>query len=153
MYQDKYNTLFWYYHPEYTYDLDPPDSGTWNQIRFWFGVYLDEWLWDYGNVEQWYLGPFPDSNERILINCLLTKEWIQVFYRLTLLGDISLRWGAVCPLLDNMETRFFHRSSIPLIIYLSMLLMTIMLLFWCSPLQRVHIHRRLRWHTRRWFIL
>ena len=62
MCQEGYNTLCWYYHPEYTYDSDPPDSGVGNQIRFWFGVYLDEWIWDYRNLEQWYLGLLPDSH-------------------------------------------------------------------------------------------
>ena len=52
MCQKGYNTLCSYYHPEYTYDLDSPESGAGNQIKLWFGVYLDEWLWDYGNVEQ-----------------------------------------------------------------------------------------------------
>ena len=50
--QEVYNTLCWYYHPEYTYELHPSESGAGNHIRFWFGVYLDEWLWEYGNVEQ-----------------------------------------------------------------------------------------------------
>ena len=54
MCQEGYNTLCWYYHPEYTYDLDPPDSGAGNQISFWFRVYLHEWLWDYENMEQWF---------------------------------------------------------------------------------------------------
>ena len=35
-------TLFWHFQSEYTDDLDPPDSVSGNQIRFWFGVYLDE---------------------------------------------------------------------------------------------------------------
>ena len=52
MCREGYNTFCWYYHPEYTYDLDLPDAGAGNQIRFWFGVYPDEWLWDYGNSEQ-----------------------------------------------------------------------------------------------------
>ena len=60
MCQEEYNILCWCYHPEYTYGLDPPESGAGNQIRFYFGVYLDEWLWDYVNVEQCYLGLFPD---------------------------------------------------------------------------------------------
>ena len=50
--QEGYNTIRWYCHPEYTYDLDPTESGAGNQIRFWFGVYLAYWLWDYGNMEQ-----------------------------------------------------------------------------------------------------
>ena len=62
MFQEGYNTLCWYYHPEYTYDLDNYDSGVLNHIRFWFGVYPDEWLWDYVNVEQWYLGLFHASH-------------------------------------------------------------------------------------------
>ena len=60
MCQEGYTALCWYYHPEYTNDLDPTDSGAGNQIRFWFGVYLNEWIWDDGNIEQRYLGLFPD---------------------------------------------------------------------------------------------
>ena len=41
MYQEGDNIFFWYYHPEYTNELDHPDSGAGNQIRFWFRVYLD----------------------------------------------------------------------------------------------------------------
>ena len=75
------------------------------------------------------------------------------FNSLTLLRDISLRWGAVCLLLDDPNTWYFHRSYFTVIIYLSMLLMTIMLLFWYSPLQRVQIHWRLRFHSMRWSII
>ena len=60
MCQEGYSILCWYYHPEYTYDLDHPESGAGNQIRIWFGVYLYEWLWDYVNTEQWYLSLLPD---------------------------------------------------------------------------------------------
>ena len=51
-------TLYWYYHPDNTYGLDPPDTSAGNQIRFWFMVYLYEKLRDYVNVEIWYLGLF-----------------------------------------------------------------------------------------------
>ena len=47
--------FFCYYHPECTDDLDTPGAGAGNYIRFWFRVYLDAWLWDYGNTELWYL--------------------------------------------------------------------------------------------------
>ena len=46
MCQDGDNTLCCHYHTEYTDDLDPPDAGAGNQIRFWLGFYLDEWLWE-----------------------------------------------------------------------------------------------------------
>ena len=153
MCQEGYNKLCCYYHHECTYDLDPTDSGAGNQIRFWFGVYLDEWIWDYGNIEQWYLGLLPASYEQILINYIRTKAWIQVFHSLGLLREISLRWGAVCTLLDKTDTLYFYRISIPVIIYLYMIMMKIMLLFWYIPLQRVHIKQRLRCHMRRWLIL
>ena len=59
-YQDmcKYgsNTICWYHPIEYTDDLDPPDAGTGKQIKFWFGVYLHEWIWDSGNVYLWQFG-------------------------------------------------------------------------------------------------
>ena len=98
------NTLCWYYHPEYIDELDPPDAGAGNQIRFWFGVYLYEWIWEYGNVELWYLGLFPDSHKQILITNLLIKAWRKFFHCLTLLREISPRWVAVFTLLDNMNT-------------------------------------------------
>ena len=62
MCQEGYNNLCWCYHHNYTHDLYPPDSGAGNQIRFLFGVKLDECLWDYGNVEQCYLGLFHASH-------------------------------------------------------------------------------------------
>ena len=42
--QEVNNTLCWYYHTEYTYDLDTPDAGAGNQIKFWFRFYLAELL-------------------------------------------------------------------------------------------------------------
>ena len=59
MYWEGDDTLCCYWNPEYKYDLDPPDAGAGNQIRLWFGVYLYEWIWDYGNVDLWNLGLFP----------------------------------------------------------------------------------------------
>ena len=75
------------------------------------------------------------------------------FHILTLLRDSWLRWDAVFPLLDKMNTWYFQRSSFPVIISLYMLLMTIMLLFWYIPLQRVKIHWRLRLQIRMWLII
>ena len=51
-----------------------------------------------------------------------------------------------------MNTWFFCRSSFPEIIYLSMLMMTIILLFWYSLIQRVQIHQSLIFQIRRWLI-
>ena len=45
MCQEGDNTNCWYYHTDYTDDLDPPGAGAGNHITFWFKVYLDEWLW------------------------------------------------------------------------------------------------------------
>ena len=61
MCQEVDNTPFQYCNPDFSDDLDPPDAGAGNHIRFWFGFYLDKWLWDYVNVELWYLGLFPAS--------------------------------------------------------------------------------------------
>ena len=73
-------------------------------------------------------------------------------YILTILRYISLRWDVVCPLLDNMNTLFFHRSSLTVNISLSMILMKIIFLFWYIPLQRVRIYWRLRCQMRSWLI-
>ena len=51
MCQEGYNNLCWYFPTEYTDNLDPPDAGVLNIIKFWFGFYLYEWLWDSGNLE------------------------------------------------------------------------------------------------------
>ena len=56
MFQEVDKTLCWYYNTYYKDDLDPPDAGAGNLIRFFFGVYLDEWVWDFGNVELCHLG-------------------------------------------------------------------------------------------------
>ena len=64
-------------------------------------------------------------------------HWYKLFHILTLLRDISLRWVAVCPLPDNITTLFSYRSYLLVIIYFSMLLVTIMLLVWYSPHQIV----------------
>ena len=50
MFQEWYNTNLCYYHPEYTHDLDPPDSSAGNNIMFWLEFYPDECIWDYGKV-------------------------------------------------------------------------------------------------------
>ena len=50
MCKDVANTLCWFYPTEYTDDLDPPNAGTGNQIKFWFVVYLYECLWGSGNL-------------------------------------------------------------------------------------------------------
>ena len=42
MCQEVDTSFCWYCHTEYTDDLDTLDTGTGNQISFWFGVYLDE---------------------------------------------------------------------------------------------------------------
>ena len=143
------NNLCWYCHLEYTDYLDPPETGAGNHIRFWFGFYLYECIWDCGNVELWYLSLFPDYQKQIFITKLLIKERRQIFHRLNLLRDISLRWGVVCPLLDKKNTWFSHISYYLVIIYLSMFLITIMLLFCYIPLQRVQIHHSLILQMRR----
>ena len=80
----------------------------------------------------WYYSMLPIS-EKLSIT-LWPRNGYKLVHGLIIFRDISLRWGTVCPLLDNMDTWFFHRSYIPVIISLSMLLMKIMLLFWYSPI-------------------
>ena len=110
----------------------------------------------FGTMEMWSYGIWAYSLLSIIKYLSLTfwsRHGDKFVHRMTLLRDISLRWGAVCPLLYNMNTWFFHRSSFPVIIYFYMLLMKIMLLFWYRPLQRVQIHQRLICHIIRCFIL
>ena len=51
MCQEGYNTLCWYFPNEYIDYLDTPDAGAGNNIKFWFGVYLYEWLWESENLD------------------------------------------------------------------------------------------------------
>ena len=78
MCKERDNTLCWYFHIEYIYDLDPPDAGAVNHIRFWFGVYIYKWLWEYGNVELLYLSLFYAYYYIILITILMIKARRQV---------------------------------------------------------------------------
>ena len=61
MCQDGANTICWNLSTDYIYDLAPPDTGPGKKLKFWFGVYLYEWLWDsaffsYGSWE-YYVFP------------------------------------------------------------------------------------------------
>ena len=83
---------------------------------------------------------------------LLSSHEDKFFHIRTLLRDISLSWGVICTLLDKINTWFFYISSFPVIIYFSMLLMTIMFLKYRS-LQRVHIHQKMILYMRMWLII
>ena len=72
------NALCWYTPPDYTDDLSPVDAGMGAQIKYWFGVYLDEWLWENENIDEWESGRFPASRKRILITHLLKRAWDKV---------------------------------------------------------------------------
>ena len=72
------NTLCWYCHPDYIDTWYHTDAGAGNQIRFWFIIYLYGWIWDYDNMELWYLVIFPASHKNILITHLMIKACIQV---------------------------------------------------------------------------
>ena len=78
MCQEGYNTICWYYHTEYTDDVDPFNTGAENQNRFLFGLYLTRWLWGYGNMRIWHLGLLHASHWRIVITNLMIKSQRQV---------------------------------------------------------------------------
>ena len=44
MFQEESNTLCGYLPPEYIDNLDPTGAYEGNQIKFWFVVYLDDWI-------------------------------------------------------------------------------------------------------------
>ena len=72
-------TLPPYTPPDYTDDLSPVDAGIGAQIKYWFGVYLDEWLWENENIDKWESGRFHPSRKRTLITHLLKKAWETYF--------------------------------------------------------------------------
>ena len=82
MFQEIYNTFFWYYLTEYTYYLFPPDTGEGNNINFCFRVYHYEWFWGSDNVELWKSGRIPTSCKRTFIACLQLSS-----------GDYSFVYG------------------------------------------------------------
>ena len=45
------NALCWYYPPEYTDNLAPHDNGVDAKIKQWFGIGIDDCLWEEINVE------------------------------------------------------------------------------------------------------
>ena len=51
MYQEGANNLCWYWPTDYTDDLVTPETGAGNHIKFWFGVYTYDWIWDSNNLE------------------------------------------------------------------------------------------------------
>ena len=83
--------------------------------------WVDLGLWKCGAVIFW------------AYSLLLVSEYLSLtfwssngdnfFHSLSLLRDISLSWGAVCPLLDKMNTWIFHRIYFLVIISFYMLLM------------------------------
>lgn len=52
-----------FYPANYTDHLAPPDAGLGTQLKHWFGVYLDMWLWDKDNIDHWESGKFPASSK------------------------------------------------------------------------------------------
>ena len=83
----------------------------------------------------------------------LSRQGDKFFHIMNLLRYISLSWCAICTLLNKINTWFFCMISFLVIIYFSMLLRTIMLLFWDIQLQRVQIHQRLILHIMMWLII
>ena len=83
----------------------------------------------------------------------LSRHGDNFVHIITILRHISLSWGAMCTLLDKINTWFFYIRHFIVIIYLSMLLMKIFLLFWYIPLHIVQIRRRLILHMMMWLII
>ena len=85
----------------------------------------------FGTMEICNCGSWSDSLipvSEYLSLTFLTMHGYNIDHILTLLRYISLKWGVVFTLLDKITTLFFYRISLPLIIYFSMLLVTIMIL-------------------------
>ena len=57
-----------------TDNMDTPDAGLISFIKYWFGIFLDQWLWEDENIDRWE-GTMTASGIRILINHLLAKAW------------------------------------------------------------------------------
>ena len=113
-------------------------------------AYLDGWLWDSANVDVWEFEKFPADVNQIFITRIHGNKFVHI---MTILRDISLRWVTVCTLPDNITTWLVYRSSIPLIVSFSVLMVTIILFVWCNLIQRLQIRQRLRYKMRMWLIL
>ena len=69
-----YGSLCNFFPKNLTDDLDPPDDGLISFIKYWFGIFLHQWLWEDENIDRWE-GTMTASGIRILINHLLAKAW------------------------------------------------------------------------------
>jgi hypothetical protein len=67
-----------FYPANYTDHLAPPDAGFGAQLKHWFGVYLDAWLWHKNNIDHWESGKFPASERRVLVTHILSRAWKKV---------------------------------------------------------------------------
>ena len=99
----------------------------------------------------WYYSMLPIS-EKLSIT-LWPRNGYKLVHCLIIFRDISPRWGTVCPLPDKMNTWSFRRNSLPMIISLSVLLVTIVFPVWYSPLQIVQIQQTLVFRMSIWLIL
>ena len=70
--------MCFYYSPEYTKNLAPPDAGDGAQIKHWFGIGIDAWLWEEQNGEDWKSGKLPSWRKRVIITHLLKDYWKKV---------------------------------------------------------------------------
>ena len=85
MFQEAANTLCLYYPPECINGVAPPGAGAVNYINFWFGEYLQEYIYDPGNMELWELYRFTASCKKILITHIYRDKFV---HRLTILNEI-----------------------------------------------------------------
>ena len=58
-------------------DLAPPDAGIIALIKYWFGIFLYQWLREYENIDCWE-GTTTASERRILITHFLARVWGKV---------------------------------------------------------------------------
>ena len=57
-----------------TDDLDLLDAGLIDLIKYCFGIFLDQWIWEYEKIDRWE-GTVTVSERRILITHLLEKAF------------------------------------------------------------------------------
>ena len=57
-----------------TDDLAPPDAGLIDMIKYWFGIFIEQWIWEDEKIDHWE-GTKTASERRILITHLLEKSW------------------------------------------------------------------------------
>ena len=76
--KEKASAYAHYYPANHTDEVAPCDAAPGAMVKHYTGVYLEEWLWEEGNIELWESDKFPAWRRCILAMHLVSKAWMKV---------------------------------------------------------------------------